>query len=71
MIKLMPHKKYLKEIEKKGSILVCMPKEKSFFKDDMKGKCSICGREIVFRPYNKNANKKICIECAERIVKEV
>ena len=67
VFQVVSHKKYLKEIEKKGSILVCMPYTgKSLFKDDIKGKCSKCGTAITFRPYNKNADIKLCIKCANK-----
>lgn len=51
--------------------VLCVRKNiKSIFDDDEFGLCSICGREIRFRPHMPKKPKKICIECLFEKIKE-
>lgn len=61
-MKIIPHNKYLKEIEKPDAILACS--DKSMFDDNIEGNCDECSEPIVYRPYNKKATKKVCLDCS-------
>jgi len=40
---------------------------KSYFNDDVKIKCSKCGKNIFARPYSPRNIKIICVECALKL----
>lgn len=69
-MKTMDHEKYLKDIKKSNAVLVCMPGKESPFDNDVIDTCSKCGETIHYRPYNKGANTKICINCAMKLMDE-
>jgi hypothetical protein len=48
----------------KADYVVCVLKTApAVFDDDEFGVCSVCNREIRFRPYMPKEPPKICIEC--------
>lgn len=51
-----------------GKIDFIMCSETSHFPDDKKGECNECGKKIVFRPYQPSDVKKVCMNCAIRII---
>ena len=57
---------YQKAIAEPSGVLICMIGECSVFKDSIVGKCDICGCKIHYRPYNKDASHKICVDCADK-----
>ena len=61
---ILPHDEYLKKIKEPDSVLICMPGDCEEFPDSITGKCDDCGCVIHYRPYNKDATKKICTNCA-------
>lgn len=64
---VLPQDKYLKMIKEPDSVLICMPGgECKEFSDSVVGKCDDCGCVIHYRPYNRDATKKICIACATK-----
>lgn len=62
------HEKYLKNLKRKGSVLVC-PRftGRRLFLDNLIRKCEGCKYKIQLRPYNEIANKKICVECVSKM----
>ena len=47
-------------------LLVCS--EHSFFNDDIKATCDICGKTIYYRPSSKDiGEKKVCTLCAHSL----
>ena len=55
---------YEKAIQQPDSVLICESgKECSNFEDSISDTCDTCGCDIHYRPYNKNATKKLCKEC--------
>lgn len=68
-IKALKPKKYFVAIQKKDSVLVCVPGlSYPGFPDNLHGKCEECGCDITYRPYNKYATKKVCISCAIKLI---
>lgn len=48
-------------------ILATMP---SPYTDNLKGTCSLCGREVQFRPHAPKAPPRVCIECCVKRLKQ-
>lgn len=70
-IDVIPHNEYLKGIEQKDAVLVCVTEPEPLFPDNLQGECSDCGTDIYYRPYNKDATAKVCVSCIlKRIGKE-
>ena len=69
-MKVMPHEEYLKGIQEKDAVVVCMPTPTPEFPDNLQGNCHDCGRVIYYRPYNEKATVKICIDCASKRMDE-
>lgn len=63
-IKILPHEEYLKGIQEKDAVLVCMPTPTPCFPDNLQGECHDCGTPIYYRPYNEKATVKLCTDCA-------
>lgn len=63
-VTVLPDDEYQKNL-KEGAILLCCLKgnDSGEFPDNLTGKCIVCDREIVFRPYNVAATTKVCIPC--------
>ncbi len=62
-VTILPDDEYQRQI-KSGGMLVCVRGASFEFPDNMHGKCGICQCVIHFRPYNKDALLKVCMECA-------
>ncbi len=60
------NEEYQKTITKPNYVLICPRGEPRHFDDNLTGTCANCGCDIFFRPINKDATTKICIECALR-----
>ena len=62
------HQKYLKDLKRKGSVLVC-PRftGRRLFSDNLVRECDECRYKIQLRPYNEAAHKKVCVECASKM----
>lgn len=60
------HEEYLKKIQEDDAVLVCITYPLLGFDDNIAGVCGECGATIYYRPYNKKATKKICIDCAKK-----
>jgi len=58
-VKVLPHDEYVAGLPE--TTCVCGPD--TYFSDDVKAKCDICGGRIYHRPYNQAAKKKICTAC--------
>lgn len=69
-IKAIPHDQYLKGIQDKESVLICMDEPTPEFPDNLQGECDTCGCDIYYRPYNEKAHKKICVRCADKLIEE-
>ena len=48
-----------------NTVIVCG--DKSYFKNDVKGSCSICDKVIYWRLYQPIDVKKICLGCVSKI----
>jgi len=57
----------MRELRKKVNVNFLLASPISYFKDDIEGRCSICGKKIYFRPYNKDIKVKLCMECFRRL----
>ena len=54
-----------------ASMVVCMPNDSpSYFSDDVYTTCAECGVGIHHRPYMPKKPKKVCIECAVKLMDE-
>jgi len=63
--KEMEHEEYLKNLQEPDAVLVCLKHKLPGFEDSIQDVCAKCGNTIYYRPYNKNATKKICTDCAD------
>ena len=56
--------------EKQSAIVICMTK--SYFKDDVEGKCGDCGETVYRRPHYTEFSivKLLCQECAMKLPKD-
>lgn len=44
--------------------VICMPADTpSPFEDNMVGRCSVCSREVIYRPHAPKRPPKICLPC--------
>lgn len=58
-VKVLPHDQYMERLP--GTICVCASER--CFPDDIDGTCGLCGKAIVYRPYNKGAKQHVCMQC--------
>lgn len=66
-MKILSEEEYGKAIKEADSVLICESGESRYFDDNIIGRCDRCGCQIYYRPYNRNAANKICIECASKL----
>lgn len=66
-VKVLDDDEYQKAIQEPDGVLICIPGKCTVFEDAIVGKCDTCGCKIHYRPDNKNATQKICIDCAEKL----
>lgn len=53
------------ECEQADFVVCCLrSKDPGAFTDNLVGSCTVCGREIVYRPHVPKTPPKICMECA-------
>lgn len=58
-----------KEELKDADFCLCIPKAwESNFKDNLVDKCFFCKQEVYFRPYIPRSLKKVCMECADKVM---
>jgi hypothetical protein len=60
------------EEAEQADIAVCvLATVKTPFTDNLIGVCSDCGREVQHRPHLPKAPRKICMDCAAKLMKEM
>ena len=69
-MKVLNPKEYDKSIQEPDAVLIAMPGTCKHFEDSITDTCDKCNRIIHYRPYNEKCTHKLCVLCADEMVRK-